>query len=234
MWGGVLAGPPELICPSSESLLGVHDQHGGHGDTGSQGPSQGRRHFIAGVSASACTSPGSRGPWLAGPSPAPGAPLLKPPSLTKAGSPGRPGSPCGEGTEAEMGQTARETQGPRVSLPSPCYGVGVGQAASHDPPSLRGGRRVRVGPERGDSVSPGRRGREAPTAPTTVPLTSGPSAPGCPATPGSPWGRGGEMLVGLGTGSCGKWQTRAGGGEGLRGLLWSNSAKSLAGSQGQS
>lgn len=69
-----------------------------------------------------------RAPRLQGPSPAPwstGRPVRKelrcaqspiPPLLTTAGSPGRPGSPCGKRTEAGMGQ--RPTWEPRAWCPT--------------------------------------------------------------------------------------------------------------------
>lgn len=85
------------------------------------------------------------------------------PALTKAGSPGRPGSPCGEGTEAEMGQTHQGSQGPSVSLPSPCCGAGGGTQPPATTHLLSSAASGSGWPLRGDSVSPGRGTHEVPS-----------------------------------------------------------------------
>lgn len=125
------------------------------------------------------------------------------PALTKAGSPGRPGSPCGEGTEAEMGQTHRGSQGPSVSLPSPCCGAGGGTQPPATTHLLSSAASGSGWPLRGDSVSPGRGTHEVPP-PTPAPSHSpqDPPRPGArrlPAAPGDEeekrWWRGGRAVV---------------------------------------
>lgn len=145
--------------------------------------------------------------------------MLGAPSLTEAGSPGRPGSPCGEGTEAEMGQTHRGPQGPSVSPPGPATGVRLGHSPQPRPTFSP---RRPVGPG-GPCTWRQREPREKgpvrpPTAPTTVPSPQGPPRPGARRLPAAPGDEEEKRWSGGGTGSCGKWQARARGGGGAGGV----------------